>query len=112
MRELKGHVYHGKRKFRCPLCLRVKMQKPKKRRTASVKDSLVKAVAFCFIEQNGAFLQCHHLRGSSLDRKGCVPKRVTRGLFNLFQAIESKGYTFVCENVGTSTAFDFINSVV
>ncbi len=28
MVELKGHIYHGKRKFRCPLCRRVQMKKP------------------------------------------------------------------------------------
>ena len=30
MLELKGHLYHGNRKFRCPLCRRVKMKKPTK----------------------------------------------------------------------------------
>lgn len=30
MMELKGHIYHGKRKFRCPLCQRLKMKKRKK----------------------------------------------------------------------------------
>jgi len=33
MTELKGHIFHGKRKFRCPLCQRVKMKKPKKTKT-------------------------------------------------------------------------------
>ena len=32
MKELKGHVYHGHRKFRCPVCKRAKMQKPKGRK--------------------------------------------------------------------------------
>ncbi len=27
MKELKGHVYHKQRKWRCPICARVKMQK-------------------------------------------------------------------------------------
>lgn len=31
MVELKGHVYHGKRKFRCSNCGRVNMKKPKPR---------------------------------------------------------------------------------
>jgi hypothetical protein len=26
---LKGHIYHGKRKWRCPQCQKIKMQKPK-----------------------------------------------------------------------------------
>jgi hypothetical protein len=30
MDELKGHIYHGNRKFKCPECKRHKMQKPKK----------------------------------------------------------------------------------
>lgn len=30
MVELKGHLYHGKRKFRCPSCHRVNMKKPKR----------------------------------------------------------------------------------
>ncbi len=30
MVELKGHIYHGKRKFRCPSCQRAKMKKPKR----------------------------------------------------------------------------------
>ena len=29
MKELKGHIFHGKRKWRCPQCQKVKMQKPK-----------------------------------------------------------------------------------
>lgn len=29
MKELKGHVYHGNRKWRCPKCKKAKMQKPK-----------------------------------------------------------------------------------
>ncbi len=29
MTELKGHVYHKQRKWRCPQCGKVKMQKPK-----------------------------------------------------------------------------------
>lgn len=28
MKELKGHIYHKKRKWKCPQCKRVKMQKP------------------------------------------------------------------------------------
>jgi hypothetical protein len=35
MVELKGHLYHGKRKFRCLLCQRAKMQKPNKKRARS-----------------------------------------------------------------------------
>ena len=31
MTELKGHIYHKKRKWRCPQCNRVKMQEPKSR---------------------------------------------------------------------------------
>lgn len=27
MKELKGHVFHKKRKWRCPKCEKVKMQK-------------------------------------------------------------------------------------
>jgi hypothetical protein len=27
MKELKGHIYHKKRKWKCPKCARVKMQK-------------------------------------------------------------------------------------
>jgi len=26
MKELKGHIYHGKRKWKCPKCNRVRMQ--------------------------------------------------------------------------------------
>jgi hypothetical protein len=29
MKELKGHIYHKKRKWECPRCARIKMQKPK-----------------------------------------------------------------------------------
>ena len=31
MKELKGHIYHKKRKWKCPACARVRMQaqKPK-----------------------------------------------------------------------------------
>jgi hypothetical protein len=29
MKELKGHIYHKKRKWRCPTCDKVRMQKPK-----------------------------------------------------------------------------------
>ena len=29
MKELKGHIFHGKRKWRCPLCQKIKIQKPK-----------------------------------------------------------------------------------
>jgi hypothetical protein len=31
MRELKGHIYHKKRKWCCPKCKRVRMQAPKPR---------------------------------------------------------------------------------
>jgi hypothetical protein len=30
MKELKGHIYHGKRKWKCPKCGRVRMQEPKR----------------------------------------------------------------------------------
>ena len=26
MKELKGHIYHGQRKWKCPKCKRVRMQ--------------------------------------------------------------------------------------
>jgi hypothetical protein len=29
MKELKGHIYHKQRKWRCPQCSRVRMQKQK-----------------------------------------------------------------------------------
>ncbi len=29
MTELKGHIFHKKRKWRCPQCQKIKMQKPK-----------------------------------------------------------------------------------
>lgn len=29
MKELKGHIYHGQRKWKCAVCARVRMQKPK-----------------------------------------------------------------------------------
>jgi transposase-like protein len=29
MRELKGHVFHKMRKWRCPKCHKIKMQRPK-----------------------------------------------------------------------------------
>ncbi len=29
MTELKGHIYHGNRKWKCEACGKVKMQKPK-----------------------------------------------------------------------------------
>ncbi len=32
MRELKGHIYHGNRKWKCAGCGKVKMQKPKPRK--------------------------------------------------------------------------------
>ncbi|AFL90529.1 hypothetical protein Terro_4332 [Terriglobus roseus DSM 18391] len=35
MREISGHIFHGKRKFRCPQCNRAKMKKPKKREKKS-----------------------------------------------------------------------------
>jgi predicted RNA-binding Zn-ribbon protein involved in translation (DUF1610 family) len=30
MKELKGHVYHKQRKFKCPQCGRARMQAPKR----------------------------------------------------------------------------------
>ena len=29
MKELKGHIYHKKRKWKCPQCNRIRMQEPK-----------------------------------------------------------------------------------
>jgi len=29
MKELKGHIYHKKRKWKCPKCSRIKLQKSK-----------------------------------------------------------------------------------
>jgi len=29
MKELKGHIFHKKRKWRCPRCQKIKMQKSK-----------------------------------------------------------------------------------
>jgi len=29
MKELKGHIYHKKRKWKCPKCGRARMQQPK-----------------------------------------------------------------------------------
>ena len=29
MKELKGHLFHKQRKWQCPQCSKVKMQKPK-----------------------------------------------------------------------------------
>jgi DNA-directed RNA polymerase subunit RPC12/RpoP len=29
MKEIGGHIFHKKRKWRCPKCGRVKMQKPR-----------------------------------------------------------------------------------
>lgn len=29
MKELKGHIFHKNRKWMCPKCQKVKMQKPK-----------------------------------------------------------------------------------
>jgi hypothetical protein len=29
MKELKGHIYHKKRKWKCPHCNRIRMQSPK-----------------------------------------------------------------------------------
>jgi hypothetical protein len=29
MNELKGHIYHKNRKWKCPKCDKVRMQKPK-----------------------------------------------------------------------------------
>ena len=31
MKELKGHIYHKKRKWKCPQCRRVRMQQYKPR---------------------------------------------------------------------------------
>ena len=33
MREIHGHICHGNRKWRCPVCKRTKMQAPKKERS-------------------------------------------------------------------------------
>jgi predicted RNA-binding Zn-ribbon protein involved in translation (DUF1610 family) len=30
MKELKGHIYHGNRKWRCPVCGKAKMQRLRK----------------------------------------------------------------------------------
>ena len=32
MKELKGHIFHKKRKWQCPQCRKIKMQKPKSKR--------------------------------------------------------------------------------
>jgi hypothetical protein len=29
MKELKGHIYHKQRKWQCPKCRKIRMQKPK-----------------------------------------------------------------------------------
>ena len=29
MKEVKGHIFHGQRKWECPQCRKIKMQKPK-----------------------------------------------------------------------------------
>jgi hypothetical protein len=29
MKEFKGHIYHKQRKWKCPKCAKVRMQKPK-----------------------------------------------------------------------------------
>jgi len=34
MKEVKGHIFHGKRKWRCPQCQKIKMQKPKSKNEA------------------------------------------------------------------------------
>jgi hypothetical protein len=34
MKELKGHIFHGNRKWRCPQCQKIKMQKPKSKSEA------------------------------------------------------------------------------
>lgn len=34
MTELKGHIYHKKRKWMCPKCNRIKMQDPKSHRSS------------------------------------------------------------------------------
>jgi hypothetical protein len=31
MREMKGHIYHQQRKWRCPKCATVRMQKQKEK---------------------------------------------------------------------------------
>jgi transposase-like protein len=31
MKELKGHIYHKQRKWKCPKCRRVRMQQPRPR---------------------------------------------------------------------------------
>jgi hypothetical protein len=28
MKEIKGHIYHKQRKWKCPKCAKVRMQKP------------------------------------------------------------------------------------
>jgi hypothetical protein len=38
MAEIKGHIFHGKRKFRCPLCNRAKMKKRKHKPKSRLKD--------------------------------------------------------------------------
>jgi transposase-like protein len=32
MKELKGHIYHKQRKWTCPRCARIRMQKPGRKR--------------------------------------------------------------------------------
>jgi hypothetical protein len=29
MKELKGHIYHNQRKWKCPKCAKIRMQKPR-----------------------------------------------------------------------------------
>jgi len=43
MKEVKGHIYHKKRKWRCPKCERIRMQDPKWHRTASLSHIIVAA---------------------------------------------------------------------
>jgi hypothetical protein len=38
MQEVKGHIFHKKRKWKCPKCNRVRMQLPRKRAIQHTKD--------------------------------------------------------------------------
>lgn len=38
MVELKDDIYHGKRKFRCPLCQRAKMKKRSKKKARTDEE--------------------------------------------------------------------------
>ncbi len=39
MEELKGHIYHKKRKWKCPKCNRVRMQEPPLSRKRPIQDA-------------------------------------------------------------------------